>query len=128
MAEKICELMKKGGAGSAKVDSGFVTISTSTSTKVTTGFKPSFVCVYGTKSTTQASVMVYSKETRDGYTFQAGKNGSATGGSYYTLPNTQSGNGYINSINDDGFTISGYGSTAYAAYTDNGKVFYVAVE
>lgn len=119
---------RTGGGGGQKCAYGSVTVSTSASTKVTTGFKPKFVCVFGSHSATQASAMVYSKEARDGYTLQAGNNAGTAGSRISTLPNSLTGNGYINSIDDDGFTISAYASSGYNAYTDNGKVYYVAVE
>ncbi len=78
--------------------SGTVALSTSTSTKVTTGFRPKYIMAYSSSTASQGFCYNADISTTQFRFFNSSGNGNASLGS-------STGN-YLYSINDDGFTIN----------------------
>lgn len=118
-----------GGGGSSQISQGTVTVtgSAQTDTKVTTGFKPKFVCIFmngsaGTVSTVAngATRLIYDENFSSSYVVRdyRGTNSSnalAMGALGGTGP-------AIKSIDNDGFTFTKGGATQYG-----GTFYYTAI-
>lgn len=112
MAEKLCELKKKGGGG-WNVKIGFVRLSTSTTTEINLGFKPKYICLTGINSSNvPASCNVYNEDAMgSSKAYNAGSGAYVT---QYTLPDTA--NYRINSITSTGFIMNKSGSSSIVNY------------
>lgn len=112
-----CKNGPSGGTGG--FDEGTVTLSTTTTTKITLGYKPRFFCMFTSVDNLHASVHIYDESaigfttTRVWQAFQSGASSSSANGA--NIPNTTSNS--INSVDSDGVTIgkvsATYGTTGH---------------
>lgn len=95
------------------VKTGYVQLSTSTTTEVNLGFKPKYICLTGmNNSNTPASCNVYNEDAMgSNKAYNAGSGAYVT---QYTLPNTA--NYRINSITNTGFIMNKSGSSSIVNY------------
>lgn len=102
--------MKYSGRSSAPTAvSGVAILSTSTTTKITLGFKPSYVALCG--ATRNAPISVYNKDVSTTSYFSSSSSYAAS----YNLPSSEVGRFYT--IDDDGFTVNkASASTTTALY------------
>lgn len=96
---------------------GSVTLSTSTTTSVTLGFEPKFICVWTYKDSSHMNSVIYNSSLSTSKQMNGAMNGSTTSAAYNDMPYTSTGVGRINSINSTGFVIgkanTTFGTTAY---------------
>lgn len=96
---------------------GSVTLSTSTTTSVTLGFEPKFICVWIYKDASHMNSVIYNSSLSTSKQMNGAMNGSTTSAAYNDMPYTSTGVGRINSINSTGFVIgkanTTFGTTAY---------------
>lgn len=96
---------------------GSVTLSTSTTTSVTLGFEPKFICVWTYKDASHMNSVIYNSSLSTSKQMNGAMNGSTTSAAYNDMPYTSTGVGRINSINSTGFVIgkanTTFGTTAY---------------
>lgn len=106
MAEKLCELRKKGG-GNINFNNAIVGTfnpSTSQTTKVTLGFKPKLVVVFGWVGPTSYNAICCIGTADGGYQQSISEQYPNAGVfASYTMPYT--GNNRIKSLDNDGFTM-----------------------
>lgn len=106
MAEKLCELRKKGG-GNINFNNaivGTINPSTSQTTKVTLGFKPKLVVVFGWVGPTMYEAVCCIGTANGGYQQSISvQYPNASAFASYTMPYT--GNNRIKSLDNDGFTM-----------------------
>ena len=108
MAEKLAFLRKKGGSGSgAIVVRGTAEKTTTTTTKVTLGFKPTFVMYYNITQTNTVHSTVMWDSSRPNV-----QNYSYNNSIGLAMPNTSV--YVIASIDDDGFTVNRSGGFGIA--------------
>lgn len=106
MAEKLCELRKKGG-GNINFNNAVVgtfTPSTSQTTKVTLGFKPKLVVTFGWHGPTMYNAICCICTADGGYQQSLSETyPDVNVFTSYTIPYT--GNNRINSLDNNGFTM-----------------------
>lgn len=95
------------GSGSEKIKKATVTLSTSTSTKVTLGWKPKYVCVYSTRAYYSS---IYDEDLSTTQYIRA----TSSGPLLKNLDTNYSG-GFV-SIDNDGFTLRYTNSSAGAEW------------
>lgn len=101
-------LIRTAGASGAKAKYGVVTLDGTSPTTVNLGWKPKFLYVrWGADASSFTKVETYDDSISAGNTY-IGSEGTA-----HAIPNSSA--NYVNSINNDGFTLGNYSSTVRTA-------------
>ena len=110
MSEKLCALKKIGGGNNGRFDSGTITASTSSTKKITLGYKPSFVMQEMYNGTGKNYTNVYFEDVSSVYQICANRVSTTKDITTQNMP--ISSDNMIASIDNDGFTLNKY-SSAY---------------
>lgn len=112
MSEKLASLHKKGGG--KRTDSGLCPYDNSNPTKITLGYKPTFLAITRYKDSTHYVFNVYSEDMSSSVQFTSIRNGTSQTVTSVAIPTSSS--GYIGSIDNDGFTINSMPASVISTY------------